>query len=415
MLAYDDANRRTSLTYPNGIVATYTYDNTNQLASICFTLGQTTLGDLTYTYDAAGSRIAVGGSWARSGLPPALTSATYDAANRIVTWGGTSSTYDLNGNLTSDGTTTYTWNARDQLSGLSGSISATFAYDGFGRRRGKTVASTTTNVLYDGRTSVQEQASNGAPTANLLTGLRLDETFTRADSSGTSTLLVDALDSTLELADDTGTLKTHYTFEPFGSVARTGMTTANSQQFAGRENDGSGLYYYRARYYSPVMQRFIGEDPIGFGGGDVNLYRYVHDSPTTRTDPLGLQDPPKLSKPPLPFPPPPRPEDPNAPEPSNLPNARPYDQGWPTNPDGSPVDPKWPLGPNGLPRQPSEPLVDPGELPSPGAVVAGAAAAVSWGCVIVETYCALQTKQGYDRCVQAAVPMCSNFGTVGRK
>lgn len=48
-------------------------------------------------------------------------------------WGGTSFSYDLNGNLTSDGTTTYSWNARNQLSGLSGGASASFAYDGLGR------------------------------------------------------------------------------------------------------------------------------------------------------------------------------------------------------------------------------------------------------------------------------------------
>jgi hypothetical protein len=45
--------------------------------------------------------------------------------------------------------------------------------------------------------------------------------------------------------------------------------------------------YYRARYYHPGLQRFISEDPIGFVGGDVNLYRYVWDSPTNYIDPLG--------------------------------------------------------------------------------------------------------------------------------
>jgi YD repeat-containing protein len=57
---YDDANRRSTLTYPNGIVATYGYDNASQLTSLSYALGQTTLGDLTYTYDAAGQRTSVG-------------------------------------------------------------------------------------------------------------------------------------------------------------------------------------------------------------------------------------------------------------------------------------------------------------------------------------------------------------------
>ena len=46
--------------YPHGIVTTYGYDDANQLTSLDYTLGQTTLGTLTYTYDLAGNRTAVG-------------------------------------------------------------------------------------------------------------------------------------------------------------------------------------------------------------------------------------------------------------------------------------------------------------------------------------------------------------------
>jgi hypothetical protein len=58
----------------------------------------TTLGTLTYTYDAGGNRTAVGGTFARTGLPQALASATFDAANRIATWDGQALSYDANGN-----------------------------------------------------------------------------------------------------------------------------------------------------------------------------------------------------------------------------------------------------------------------------------------------------------------------------
>src|SRR5262249_46819746 len=139
-------------------------------------LGATTLGDLAYAYDAAGRRTSVGGSWARTGLPPAMASASYDAANRITAWGGTSFSYDANGNLTSDGVISYGWNARNQLIGLTGGTSATFAYDGFGRRESKTVSGTSTEFLYDGINVVQELATT-TPMANLLTGLNLDEVF----------------------------------------------------------------------------------------------------------------------------------------------------------------------------------------------------------------------------------------------
>src|SRR5439155_10350124 len=54
-----------------------------------------------------------------------------------------------------------------------------------------------------------------------------------------------------------------------------------------RENDGIGLYYYRARYYSPVFQRFIVEDPLGFRARDYNLFAYVRNNPMTWIDPSG--------------------------------------------------------------------------------------------------------------------------------
>jgi RHS repeat-associated protein len=286
-LSYDAANRRTALTLPNGVAAAYAYDALSELTGITYTLGSTIAGDLTYTYDAAGQRIAVGGSLARTGLPSALSAATYDAANQIASWESTSFSYDLNGNLASDGINAYTWNVRNQLVGVTGSASASFAYDPVGRRRSKTVGANTTNSLYDGWNSVQELAG-GSPSANLLTGLRLDETFTRTDSSGTRALLTDALGSTFELADASGTLQTHYSYEPFGGTSTSGGASTNVAQYTGRDNDGTGLYYYRARFYSPTWQRFIAEDPIGFSGGSVNLYAYARGNPLRYTDPLGL-------------------------------------------------------------------------------------------------------------------------------
>jgi RHS repeat-associated protein len=286
-LTYDDANRRSTVTYPNGIVGTYGYDAANQVTSITYALGQSTLGDLTYTYDAAGNRTSGGGSWARTGLPAALGSATYDAANRIATWGGTAFTYDLNGNLTGDGTNTYIWSARNELTAIGGGATANFAYDATGRRRSKTIAATTTKFLYDALNFVQEQSSGGAPNGNLLTGLNIDETFTRTDATGAHALLVDSLGSALELANSSGALQTHYTSEPFGATTASGTADLNTQQFTSRESDATGLYYYRSRFYSPALQRFLSEDSIEFSAGDPNLYAYTFNAPTRYTDPSG--------------------------------------------------------------------------------------------------------------------------------
>jgi len=291
-IAYDDADRRTSVTYPNTNKVEYLYNVASELTTVTYKKGTTTLGTLTYTYDAAGNRIKTGGTFARSNIPPALTTTSYNANNQQTTFGTSTETYDLNGNLATftdaSGTTTYTWNARNQLTAISGpSLTGSFTYDSFGRRTGKTINATTTNFVYDGLNPVQEK--NGVTvTANLLTGLGIDEFFTRTDGVGVRSLLPDALGSTVALGDNTGTLQTQYTYEPFGVTTQTGVVSTSSYKYTGREDDGTGLMYYRARYYQPRLQRFITEDPIGFAGGDVNVYGYVKENPLILLDPLGL-------------------------------------------------------------------------------------------------------------------------------
>jgi RHS repeat-associated protein len=202
--------------------------------------------------------------------------------------------YDADGNVTSDGTNSYVWNARNQLASMDfGALS--FDYDAYGRRVGKTGFGTTTNYLYDGANIVQELVS-GTPTANLLTG-GIDEIFTRTDSNGTADFLRDALGSTIALADPSGSIETQYTFEPFGNVTLNGSVTT-PYQYTGRENEGTGLYFYRARYYDPTLARFTSEDPAGFAGG-MNLYGYVGNNPLRYADPFGLdkKSPPAAGQP----------------------------------------------------------------------------------------------------------------------
>ena len=137
---------------------------------------------------------------------------------------------------------------------------------------------------------VQEQDSSNAATANLLTGLGIDQVFSRTDAAGERSFLTDALGSTIALADTSGVIQTSYTYEPFGAVTSAGASTLNSHQFTGRETDGaSGLSFYRARYYSPTVGRFISEDPLGFPGGpDPNVYAYVWNNPVGLVDSFGL-------------------------------------------------------------------------------------------------------------------------------
>lgn len=282
---YDTADRRTALTLPNGVTTSYAYDAGSRLTGLTYALGTTTLGTLLYGYDASGNRQVVGGTWARTGLPPALEAATYNAANRQLTFGAQTLAYDLNGNLTSDNTSTYTWDVRNRLSVITGPGPASFVYDGTGRRLAKTIDGTTTNFLYDGLNPVQEQA--GSTLRNLLTGLGVDEFLTRDDGAGARGVLGDALGSTLALVDEAGAIQATYTYDPFGATTVTGSSGANSLSYTGREDDGTGLKYYRARYYSPSFQRFISEDPLEFDGDDANLYAYVSNNPTNYVDLLG--------------------------------------------------------------------------------------------------------------------------------
>jgi RHS repeat-associated protein len=100
------------------------------------------------------------------------------------------------------------------------------------------------------------------------------------------TPITDGLGNVLALSDTSGNLITQYTYDPFGGTTATGTASSNTAQYTGRENDGNGVYYYRARYYSSTLHRFISEDPIGFGGG-VNVYAYAYGDPISFRDPTG--------------------------------------------------------------------------------------------------------------------------------
>jgi RHS repeat-associated protein len=281
---YDTAGRRTLLTLPNGAVTSYGYDASSELTAIGYQLGSTTLGNVTYAYDSDGRRTNVGGSFAQTNLPAAVSGGSVNANNELTQWNGINLTYDANGNLLSDGTNNYTWDARNRLVAISGGVSASFKYDPLGRRVSKTIGAATTAYVYDGINPVQE-LSGGIVSANMLVGTATDEFFQRTDSSGMAVFLRDAQGDTISLVGGSGTTVAQYTYEPFGNTTATGTST-NPYQYTGRENDGTGLYYYRARYYKPTLGRFISEDPGGFKDGS-NFYEYVRNNPVNLIDPLG--------------------------------------------------------------------------------------------------------------------------------
>ncbi len=270
---------------------TYGYDNANRLLNIEHLdfLSQI-LETLNYSYDANGNRITMNRPSVTLPFRDAVTNTSYNDANQMLTFNDKNITYDNNGNMTSVtnscGTTNYTWDVRNRLIGINGfntdcsPLTASFKYDVLNRRIEKTINGTTTQYVYDGQDIIQEK-QNGVVTANYIRTLNIDEPLTRIKADGTVRhYLRDALGSVMALTDDSGVVKTTYTYDPFGSVTVSGEISDSPFQYTGRENDGTGLYYYRARYYSPELQRWINEDSLECEREHgKNLYGYVGNNP----------------------------------------------------------------------------------------------------------------------------------------
>jgi RHS repeat-associated protein len=285
-LAYDKADRLEQVTLPNDLTQSYEYDEAGEPISIAYENGEEGLGAINYAYDKDGLLEAMWGSYARLSLPQALKSTEYNNANQLVNREGVTLEYDGEGNLLSDGSREYTWDSRGQLASIGGSTTAAFAYDPFGRRISKTLGGTTTNLLHDGPNVVRESVE-AELTAGLITGLKPDQIFARTTGEGTSSYLTDRLGSTVALADEAGEVSTSYSYDPFGVPTSSGVPSDNPYQFTGREDDGTGLQYNRARYYSPLQGRFISQDPAGFEGSGSNLYWYANSDPVDYVDPTG--------------------------------------------------------------------------------------------------------------------------------
>lgn len=286
-LEYDKAGRPEAVTLPDGIEMDYGYDAAGQATSITYKDGESSLGAIDYAYDPDGQLEATWGSYARTDVPESLGSTEYNAANELVEREGEALEYDKNGNLIADENNEYSWNERGQLTGISGSESAAFTYDPFGRRSSKTLKGVTTDLLYDEANVVQESRESSV-VADVLSGLKPDQLFSRTTEAGTDSYLTDRLGSVVALANELGEVKTAYSYEPFGASSVAGSANGNTFQFTGRENDGTGLQYNRARYYSPLDGRFISRDPLGFAGGGANLYWYGLGDPVDYTDPSGM-------------------------------------------------------------------------------------------------------------------------------
>ena len=220
--------------------------------------------DKAYTYDAAGNRIStVNGS---------TTNYTSNNLNQYIQAGNNRYTYDATGNLTSDGTFTYAYDYENRLiTANKTGTSAAYKYDSFGRRIEKTVGSASTKFLYDGDQIIAEYDSSGNISAKYIFGPGIDEPISITKEGQTYYYHSDGLGSVTCLTDSNGTIVESYSYDVFGRPSVT-SSLGNRFMFTGREYDAeTDLYFYRARYYSPRIGRFLQRDRLTWAPNDPRI------------------------------------------------------------------------------------------------------------------------------------------------
>jgi len=174
-----------------------------------------------------------------------------------------------------------------------------YTYDVFDRRIARTVdvdgagpqESETTHFVYDGMHVWADFNESGEVLARYLYGEIVDDILARYRASdGIAWYLTDHLSTVRDIINNAGELLTTIHYNSFGQILEiSDPAFVDRYLYTGREFDLiTGLYYYRARWYDPSLGRFLSQDPIGFRGGDANLYRYTFNGPTNATDPTGL-------------------------------------------------------------------------------------------------------------------------------
>ncbi|WP_158542787.1 DUF6531 domain-containing protein [Phytoactinopolyspora halophila] len=278
----------------------YTYDDAGRLDRVCFFEDTepeqctTSAGEyIDYDYDGSGNILAED----RHGVDdPGLITYEYDAAHQLVSVDGQEYTHDADGNLTSDGTTTWTYDAFDQIveAEHEGDV-AELAYDAQGNRISVTTGGQQRNLSWDINgelpmlTTVDDpdgQTTYRYGPTGLPTRIHLDD--------DTQFLFTDALGTVTDAYDGDITPSWHSEYEPFGARRNTtedGLTTDDlGLGFTGEYHDpATNLLHLRLRDYNPNLGRFTGTDPVTTPTGTpwTSPYAYAGNQPTLLTDPTG--------------------------------------------------------------------------------------------------------------------------------
>ena len=251
---------------------------------------------------------------------PVASSVAYGigSLNQYTAIGGNTITTSATGNLgtlfPSSGAQSFAYDSENRLvsAAVGGSSTNTvfYDYDALERRTTKTVGGTalgsggtTTNYLLSDTDEIAELDGSGNVLRRYIPGPRTDERIAVAEGSSTTapTLTyfhVNQQDSVIAMTDSTGNAVgcvsgvncARMSYDEYGNLSSSSTTTGEPYRFTGRQYDAeTGLYYYRTRYYSPTIGRFLSFDSIG-QKDDVNLYAYGYDDPLNKTDPSGQGD-----------------------------------------------------------------------------------------------------------------------------
>jgi RHS repeat-associated protein len=299
-VGYDVAGRRSSLglgfdTFPSS--AAYTYDPVGRLQGLTHHLaGNGNDEALTFDYNPAGQIVRRTSSNEAYASNTALAVSRTYGVNGLNQYTGTISggtpsatfQYDANGNLISDGSNAYVYDAENRLVSATGGHVATLSYDPLGRLWQVAAPSGTTRFLYDGDRLVLEYDAAGTVLRAYDHGTGPDEPLVwyEAVPGGVSRryLHADHQGSIVAVADQNGNPIAVNAYDPWGipnagNVGRFGYT---GQAWLPE----LGLWYYKARLYSPTLGRFLQTDPVGYKGG-IDLYEYATNDPVNRSDSLG--------------------------------------------------------------------------------------------------------------------------------